>query len=286
MGGLSVSKLLFALLLIGIGVAFLLSNFGVIAVDVGDLFATYWPVILIWIGLSTIISSLRHIRSWWGGTVPGIIVGSIIALLGWNFLADNLGWNTISFSLLWNVFWPIVLIYIGFRILFRKPGNRHFRIDIDFDKKPKWEDTSSDLHHEESTEYGEGTGEPKKTKRISKSSLIGDINMGREMFHLEDLQLWNGIGDVDLDLTRAIIPEGESKILISGWIGDVDVIVPKDLPIWVEVQIRAGEIQLFGKNEGGLSREQTFKSVGYDEAEKKVRMIIDLKIGDIRVVER
>ncbi len=284
MGGHNASKLLFALLLIGIGVAFLLSNFGVIDIDVGDLFTTYWPVILLWIGLSTIIGSFRHSRGGWGASVPSIIVGSIIALLGWNFLADNLGWDTISFSFLWNVLWPLLLIYIGFKLLFRKKGGQ-FRIDIDFDKKSKKDFFTTETDSSQSTDHSEGS-EDRKTKRVSKSSLIGDINMGREMFDLEDLQLWNGIGDVDLDLTRAILPDGESKVLITGWIGDVDVIVPKDLALWVEIQIRVGEIQLFGRSEGGLSKEQSYKSVGYDEATKKVHMIIDLKIGDIRVVER
>ncbi len=276
--GRNLNKLMFALLLIGIGVAFLLSNFGVLDINIGELLSTYWPVILIWSGISTLLSGLRYSRGGWGASITSLFIGGILLLLGWNFLAGNLGWNTVSFGVIWNIFWPVLLIYIGLRILFRK---KSFHVNIDFDDMIKKE------HEYEETIIMDRVDEKeRKPKRVYKGSLIGDINMGRELFELENLHLWNGIGDVDLDLTRAILPEGEAKILIAGWIGDIDVIVPKDMAIWVEVRIRIGEIRLFNINEGGFTKEQNYKSPGYDEAFQKVHMIIDLKIGDIRVVER
>lgn len=279
MNGRNLNKIIFALLLIGLGAAFLLSNFGVFDVDFGELIGTYWPVILIWIGVSTMFSGLRYSRSGWGTSLTTLFVGLFILLLGWNFLAGNLGWSTISFGLLWNIFWPLLLIYFGIKLLFRKKG---FRIDMDFDGIAKKEYEYEDTDIAEGAEFEK----ERKSKRIYKSSLIGDINMGREMFELENLHLWNGIGDVDLDLTRAILPAGEAKILISGWIGDIDVIVPKDMALWVETRIKIGEIRLLGVSEDGISKEQEYKSPGYDEAFHKVHMIIELKIGDIRVVER
>lgn len=279
MTGRNFNKIILALLLIGIGVVFLLSNFGVLDIDIGDLFTTYWPVILIWMGVSTMFAGFRYSRRGWGASTWNVIVGLILLLLGWNFLADNLGWTAVSFGLLWNIFWPLLLIYFGIKLLFRK---KSFRIDVDFDGIAKKE------YEYEDTVISEGLeiGKERKSKRVYKSSLIGDINMGKEMFELENLHLWNGIGDVDLDLTRAILPEGEAKILISGWIGDIDVIVPKDMAIWIETRIKIGEIRVLGVSEDGISKEQEYKSPGYDEAFQKVHMIIELKIGDIRVVER
>lgn len=285
--GRNLNKFIFALILIGLGVGLLLSNFGVIEVDIGDLVSDYWPVFMIWVGLSIILSGLKYGRGFWGASIGSLIVGGIILLLGWNFLAGNLGWNTVDFGFIWTLFWPLLLIYIGIKVLFRKKGS-HFKVDLDFDpfEKKHHKHHSDHVNHEDIFTDGIDAEPDRKIKRVYRSSLIGDINMGREPFELENLHLWNGIGDVDLNLSKAILPEGEAKILIAGWIGDIDVIVPKDMAIWVEAHIRIGEIRLMGNSEGGISKEQHYKSPGYDEAFKKVHMIIDLKIGDVRVVER
>lgn len=279
MTGRSLSKLLFAMLLIGIGIAFLLSNFDVIELDVGELFSTYWPVAVIWVGVATMISAIRYRRGVWGASLSSFLVGVIIALLGWNFLADNLGLFTISFGLLWNIFWPLLLIYIGFKILFRNKKSRfRFDVDLDFEKK---------RHDMEEVFKEDSDGQsPKKKRHTYKGSLIGDINMGRDRFELENMHLWNGIGDVDLDLRHAILPEGESKVLINGWIGDIDVIIPKDMPIYIEASVRIGSVRILDRYSAGVTKPHTYKSPGYDEATQKVHMIVELKIGDVMIVER
>lgn len=264
----NVSKYLLAILLIGTGVVFLLNNFGVIETNIGQLLGTYWPIFMMVVGVWIIISPLFERRKYRGDYAGNVIIGSVIALLGWNFLAKNLGLYTISFSLIWNVLWPSLLIYIGFRLLYRKK------------REPKWHryDDKSGL---DGVHFG-----GKKGPHSYKGIFIGDLNMGKEPFELKDLHIWNGVGDIDLDLTRAVIPDGESNILITGWIGDVEIIVPKDMFVWIESQIRIGEIEMLGNSESGLGKEQSYKSVGYDDAEQKVHIVIEQKIGDIRVIRK
>ncbi len=47
--------------------------------------------------------------------------------------------------------------------------------------------------------------------------------MMKDPFELNDLNVSGFIGDVKIDLSKAMIPEGESTMTISGVIGNVDV---------------------------------------------------------------
>lgn len=277
---ISINKVMVALLLIGIGVGVLLDNFNVIQFDIGDLFRTYWPLIPIYIGLKTIFDGFRKKRFYSGAWIYHLPVGLIIALIGWNFLAKNLGFNAINLGSIWNFFWPLLLILIGLKILFRHNKKPFIEVIADQEKVYNYE------------EYVTGKNEGRyvddqlrKKRRVYKSSIIGDLTMGKEISDIDELHLWNGIGDIDIDLSKAILSEGETQISISGWIGDVDIYVPKELPVLIITNVRIGESQIFDQFEGGLKKNSCYKSIGYDEAYRKLLIKIDLKIGDVRIKE-
>ena len=48
-----------AILLIVIGVVFLLDNLNYVQISVAELIRTYWPVILIWMGIEKLIRDLK-----------------------------------------------------------------------------------------------------------------------------------------------------------------------------------------------------------------------------------
>lgn len=59
--------------------------------------------------------------------------------------------------------------------------------------------------------------------------------MMKQPFDLNDLNVSGFIGDIKIDLSKAMIPEGESTIVISGVIGNVDIYVPSDLEVAVRL---------------------------------------------------
>src|SRR5947208_2190480 len=93
-----------ALVIIGIGVLFLLSNLHIVYVQE---WYRYWPVLLIAAGLAKLVDATYH-----GGRVMGGAMVGVGALL----LADNL--NVIQLT--WNDFWPLVLIGVGILMLFNR----------------------------------------------------------------------------------------------------------------------------------------------------------------------
>lgn len=98
------------LMIILIGVLFLLANIG--KLDIGDLFATYWPLILVFFGLWHLISD---------GFRQGF--GLLLLLIGLFFLLLNL--DVIS-GRIWVYFWPLLIIAAGLWLIF-KPRIKGFR---------------------------------------------------------------------------------------------------------------------------------------------------------------
>jgi len=92
-------------LLILLGVFIILSNVGVLDLGLWQLFATYWPLLLIGAGLYNLLTN-----------PAGRFGGLIILLLGSLFLAGNLDQlNVFEYV----SFWPLVLIFIGVWLLLR-----------------------------------------------------------------------------------------------------------------------------------------------------------------------
>lgn len=116
-----------------------------------------------------------------------------------------------------------------------------------------------------------------------RNPIVGDLHLLNARFELEDLNLSSGIGDVKIDLSKAIIPEGESTIVISSLIGDVDIYVPYDLNVTVAGSVTFGELKILGHKQGGINRQLNMATSGYEQADRKVKISVSIFIGDIDV---
>jgi hypothetical protein len=98
------------LLIIAAGVIFLLANMD--KLDFGDFISTYWPMILILIGLSHLLTSgFRNA----GVALFLIAIGSFFQLNNWGVLGGRV----------WAYFWPLLIIAAGLWIIF-KPRPKGF----------------------------------------------------------------------------------------------------------------------------------------------------------------
>lgn len=97
-------------ILAGIGVILLLQNLGI---PFADNLWDFWPVILIVVGGSRLVSA------WDTG---GRIFGGIVMFVGGVFLLRNFG---LLPGNIWNYFWPVMLIAIGLALLLRALEGNH-----------------------------------------------------------------------------------------------------------------------------------------------------------------
>ncbi|NPV80674.1 MAG: hypothetical protein HPY52_10425 [Firmicutes bacterium] len=77
----------FPLFLIVIGIVLLLNNYGLITVNIWDLLATYWPVLLILYGLSLLSGCGHRGVAWW------ILILVLILFALFAYMAPMRSWH-------------------------------------------------------------------------------------------------------------------------------------------------------------------------------------------------
>lgn len=367
-----VHRIFWGLLLVGIGVVFLLVFTGAVTVDIGSLFGTFWPVILIMVGLQGILIQPRG-GLWWN---------PIVLLIGVYFLGRNLGWFEWEIGDMMRIIGPAILILFGINVIFhgggrsRRRHRRGYREDgwspvrppvppeppqgsefgpsssdyappppppppqsfgddgrygpgadqaSDTDGRPASAGTSINLgkkpapegefgprttgsaagpsfqempgpdprgrdehywkhrywkeHHVPPWQNASGDG------RESHSKFIGDMVFGQDYFELRPMSISSFIGDTKLDLTRAHISPGETRIYVSSFIGDVKVFVPDDYSVGVRVVSSSliGDVKVMDQKRGGLFNQMNVETPRFADASRQIVLIVSTFIGDVRV---
>lgn len=244
-------KVLLAFILIVVGVLLILSNIGVISLEIGEVFVYIYPILILIIGLKAIVDDLRGVGgSWQFGTIS-VVFGGLLTL-------DRFDVINFSFWDIWNL-WPLVLIFIGISIFSPSSGKPEVHI---------------------TTENGTEKVEAKKAKR---NFSVGDHKFDQPNWNVEPMDLWNAIGDYRIDFTKAFIPEKDTPITISGLIGDVNIIMPENIAFKIDASIKAGDIKVLNEKADGINRRLHYKTPDYDEATRRISLQVDFKLGDIRV---
>ncbi|GED59737.1 cell wall-active antibiotics response protein LiaF [Brevibacillus formosus] len=286
-------KMLAGVLIIFTGIGLLLDSLGIISFGLFDL----WPMVLIYFGLRL-----------WGQ--KNRIGGGILFSLGTIIAMDM--WFGVGIDDLFQIAVPIVFIYFGFQLIRGKNSRRDNRVNqplgesgtpsaaetiftsdasvpndvnVSTAERPwvdswnKWKHVGGKIPHHERMSSSPDDMLPKD----SRSSLIGDYHLTSGRFELNHLHVWHGIGDVVIDLSRAVLMRDEAVLVVEGWVGDVTIYVPVDLPVSVTAGLSIGDLEVLSHRQGGINRSVKIRSDQYDEALQKVNLHISLLVGDIKV---
>ena len=253
-------KTLIGILIIVIGFLFLLNNMGMIEHELDSILAL-WPLIIVGIGLKITVEGLwkslitlkcRRIK------FVSILFGLVITGIGMSFLGDTTGWFDFSLSELWNWTWPVLIIYIGFKLVFNRGDWVNINITSEF------EEFDSDFFK-------------------GKKQMIGDVKLGKTPWKVKDNQLKLGIGEMKVDFTTAILEPGVNELELTAGIGSVELILPKDVPVHLEASVRVGDMNILGDKHSGTGRAITYTSPDYQEAEEKLKIKVRLLVGEVGV---
>lgn len=253
---------LFGLLIVVFGVLWLLSaaGIGLPVMSVGKFVDTFWPLLVIYAGLTSLAWSWRVYKrksTRFGGVFWSNIWGIGLILVGVMLQLDRLG--VIQFSF-WGMVAPVVLILFGLSLVFGKSYRKDWSTAIE------WEE-----HHHEQGNHG---------KRIHQH--MGELKIAGPGKALENMRIDQKAGTVVLDLSQMVIPEEETTVEIYCKAGDVDVYVPAGLAVDVDASVKIGDVKVFTERVSGHGR-LTYKSEDYDTAERKVKIRVDMMLGDVDV---
>lgn len=218
-------------------------------IGIGDFL--FWPLFFLIAGYIF----KKYSRSWFG---------SVLYIFAAFLFLKNL------FSVTFNLFgyaFAAFLIYAGYRLLKGKRVFEHKEKKINLEKE----------------EDPKPSSQPDSKYPDLRSFFIGELRMMKDPFDLNDLNVSGFIGDVKIDLSKAIIPEGESTITISGVIGNVDVYVPPDIEVAVSSSAFIGDLSLLGSKRSGMSTKLYTVSPDYGDSPRRIKISISLFIGDVDV---
>lgn len=121
----------------------------------------------------------------------------------------------------------------------------------------------------------------------NRSGFIGDVYVGHDYWELKPMNISHFIGDTVLDLTKAQIPIGETRVHISSFIGDVKVFLPNDFEVGIHVVSSAfiGDVAVLDHKDGGIFKNTNIETPFYQDTDKKVTLVVSTFIGDVRVTK-
>lgn len=238
-------RALLGYLLLAWGVILALHGLGLARTEVGQLAQLYWPLpIIAW----ALVGLVYRLVTGSGGGLVYLLVLLLAVLV--ELSALHIGHFDAG-----TIFWAIVVIAFAFEVLRGPNWHRNWRREWrGYRRGRRWR-------------YG-----------IGDVDVTIDANQSRRLLHEGHL-----IGDIRLDLSQVQLEDGETPFELNALIGDITVLVPKDLPVSVSAEVTVGDIRIFRQSADGLGRRLNYESPGYAAATRKVRIMAHLLVGDITV---
>ncbi|WP_026690226.1 cell wall-active antibiotics response protein LiaF [Alteribacter aurantiacus] len=310
------------MIILAIGILYLLNNTGVIEASFGQMVSTYWPLIFVVVGLKILFDGIFRAYQglkrdkWDFGTV---FFGLIVIAIGVILTGNRAGLFYYTLADLWSWTWPLIIIFVGFQLLRSNTSS----VKVDFSKDDDdWNEEHSKKQSKKKPYNSEDFGEyiqqtVEKTVEEATSSLynwddekvkkeqrkrsktnqhkhggdysnvrlfVGEVVIGKNPWTLENSDIRATIGSVEVDLTTAVLKEGDNYLDISMWIGSVEITVPKDMAIQAHVGVSLGDATLFDDNVAGTGRNATYTSENFYEAEHRVILNVRNSIGSVEVM--
>ena len=98
-------QVVLGVLIVAVGVAALLGALGIVDVSLGEIIGTWWPMVIIVVGFTSLLGTPRA----WIGPVGVIAVGTFLQL-------SNLGLVEVD---VWALVWPVAIILVGLSLITR-----------------------------------------------------------------------------------------------------------------------------------------------------------------------
>ncbi len=112
--------------------------------------------------------------------------------------------------------------------------------------------------------------------------LIGERRR-RGNWTVRNEEFWTGVGDVELDMTQATIPSGETVIRFYTFVSDTDVYVPRAVGVTIQVNGFVIDSDLLGRDYNTFLSPVEVASDNYAEAECRLRIEMTGFVANLKV---
>lgn len=284
--------------MIGLGLVFLLHNFGLLALNVWDLLLRLWPILLIAIGLDIVFGR----RSIWGAILALVlmlvILAGVLLYFGSDIAADQFAGQEVSQS----------LDEISKAVLSIKPAVGS--LNVDKSSAPtrlvdgvihRWRGET--VHQDYSISNGIGTftlhSEGLNMIYPTSSQFHWSWDLGVSPEIPMDLDVEMGAGEIQLNLsglqvsnlevslgvgkTTVVLPAfGEGEAEISGAVGEMFIIVPSDIAVRIQSDIGLANIRVPNDY---VREDDIYTSPDYTPGGNYIDLVVSQAIGLVVVID-
>ncbi len=120
--------------------------------------------------------------------------------------------------------------------------------------------------------------------KLRYSKTFGDMFIDFTDMGLANVEVSSGFGDVELKVHGGKLDPGLNRIVISGFIGDIRVMIPRDMEVFVHCSNFIGDVEALGRRASRFSNNLDAHTSNYNDAERKLYIAANSFIGDIRVL--
>ncbi len=112
--------------------------------------------------------------------------------------------------------------------------------------------------------------------------FFGDVKRDG-VWQVEDTEVWSFIGDVDMDMTQARFPEGEVKLSLYSFIGDLRLYLPPHVAIKATCSAFINDVNILNEKQEGFLNTFAVTSHDYETAVHRLHLEVNNFIGDVKV---
>jgi len=143
--------------------------------------------------------------------------------------------------------------------------------------------THSSGHYTYQTEHAAQSPNMQMPGRVKYAKQLGDIYVDLNNVPASNVEVSNIIGDSEISLFGAKLSSGLNRLVVSGFVGDIRVQMPKSMAIFVHCSSFVGDIGVAGRSSSGFGNTIDWRSENYDSAETKLYIAVNNFVGDIRI---
>jgi len=133
-------------------------------------------------------------------------------------------------------------------------------------------------------EGGSPQGTRARTGTVKFSKTLGDLFVDCANISLQHVEISVGVGDAEIKLHGGRLAPGLNRMIVSGFVGDIRIFVPNDMPFYLHCSNFIGDISAGGQRASGFNNSLESQSPNYDTAESKLYIAVSNFLGDVKVL--
>ena len=116
-------------------------------------------------------------------------------------------------------------------------------------------------------------------------SFVRDLSYKKPNWKVQSINDWSFVADYKFDFSTTFIPEEETIISLAGFVGDIKIIVPDDIPFKIvgSAHVLSATIDKQNQDTIGKGHVITYETDDFDESLQRLVFYVDFSVLDLRV---